>query len=65
MQIIGHIKKQQSQMAEVGLIGQITVDFLASKNKGAIEAMPGLQSGGAVVITIQSAQGTLFSEETK
>ncbi len=63
MKIMGHIKKQQSQMTDAGLVGQITVDFLTANNPGAIEGMPTLQATGAVEITIKSAQEGLPFEE--
>lgn len=55
----GHIKKQASTCGEAGVVGEIVIQFLTEKNPGAIEAMPKLQAGGVVEVTIESLQEEL------
>lgn len=63
MKIIGALTKQQSTVGEAGVVGQVVIQFLASRNPGAIQAMPKLQEAGMVIINIEPAQGEMFPEE--
>lgn len=62
VKLIGQVTKQQSTVGEIGVVGQVVIQFLASKNPGAIQAMPILQEAGMVIVTIEAAQGKLFAK---